>query len=176
MRKKILSVCQSPPYEKNDRYEFEKIGELVDYMVVMAYDEHTKGSEPGPVASINFVEESMKLCTEKMDKERIICALPFYVRVWETDKNGEVTLKAYGAKTFEEKKEELELTDFHWDFDAGCNYAFVEKNGIKREVWLEDLDSIKYKMLKVKNFDPAGVAFWKLGMEMDGFIEALVLK
>ncbi len=41
-------------------YDYKALGELCDWVMVMAYDEHYYGSEPGPVAGSAFTENSLR--------------------------------------------------------------------------------------------------------------------
>ena len=46
-------------------YDYSALAEYADHLLIMAYDEHYEGSEAGPVASINFVENSIKYALSK---------------------------------------------------------------------------------------------------------------
>ncbi|MDO5563617.1 MAG: glycosyl hydrolase family 18 protein [Eubacteriales bacterium] len=173
---KYISVCQSIPSEQNDRYHFSDVAKVVDYMVLMLYDEHTSnGGSSGPVSSLNFVKRGIELSLSQMDNDRLVIALPFYTRVWTTDSNGKISAKSMGAKAFDEQKELLELDEYTWDSIEAYNYASKTKNGTKTEVWVEDIKSLNAKMKEVENANVAGTAAWKLGMEMDGFFSLIDL-
>lgn len=172
---KFLSVCQSIPYDKNDRYCFTDVGKIIDYMVIMAYDEHTKGSEAGPVASIGFIKDAVRLSTSKMDDNRIIYSLPFYTRIWTTDKDGKVTPKAYSAAYFDQNKETLHLDNAIWDPTQGYNYAYTTQGTDLLEVWIEDEKSLLEKMKVIEKANAAGTGAWKLGMELNGFYKIIDL-
>lgn len=58
----VLSVDSYVPTEYSSHYDIEEQGVVVDYVVIMAYDEHYRGSsESGPVASIGFLEDASTL-------------------------------------------------------------------------------------------------------------------
>lgn len=54
-------------------YDRKALGEYVDYLVLMAYDEHGRLSKTaGSVASLNWVENGVKDLTEQVPSEKII--------------------------------------------------------------------------------------------------------
>ncbi len=62
----IVSVDNYSPASYNAYYDLEEKGRIVDYVVLMAYDEHYNGSEEsGSVSSLPFVKEGVKKCAGK---------------------------------------------------------------------------------------------------------------
>lgn len=52
-RNLVLSVDNPVPEDFTSHYDREEQGEVVDYVIIMGYDEHYVGSEePGSVASL----------------------------------------------------------------------------------------------------------------------------
>ena len=76
-------------------YEREKLAETVDYLMVMAYDEHWGTSEEaGSVASFPWVETNLQKLLEVVPNEKLILGVPLYTRLWEVKETGEVSSKA----------------------------------------------------------------------------------
>ena len=48
----------------------------------MTYEEHYEGGISGPVASIGFVENSIRYALEKTSADKIVLGIPFFGRVW----------------------------------------------------------------------------------------------
>ena len=60
-------------------YEREKLAETVDYLMVMAYDEHWGTSEEaGSVASFPWVETNLQKLLEVVPNEKLILGVPLY--------------------------------------------------------------------------------------------------
>ena len=51
-------------------YDYKELGKYADYLFIMAYDEHYDGGSPGPVASIKFVEDSIKYALRNVPSEK----------------------------------------------------------------------------------------------------------
>lgn len=63
-------------------YDYSALSKYADYLMIMAYDEHYQGSPAGPVAGMEFVEESIKYALKHVPKEKIVLGVPFFGRVW----------------------------------------------------------------------------------------------
>ena len=56
---------------------------FADYIVIMGYDEHYKGSDAGSVSSIPWVTEGVESTLKEVPADQIILGMPFYTRIWE---------------------------------------------------------------------------------------------
>ena len=160
-----LSVDTYVPQPYNTSYDREAFAEVCDYVVTMAYDEHTSGSEEaGSVSSISWVQQALSDIDTVVPAEKTVIAIPFYTRVWTTDKNGGITSSAMGMSEAENYVSEHSMLR-SWDDKLKQNYAVLESSGEKTEIWLEDGESISAKMEEIISANAAGVAEWKLGLQ-----------
>lgn len=150
-------------------YDRKELGKIVDYLVLMAYDEHWAGSpESGSVASIGWVERGIKTLLEDVPPEKVILGLPFYTREWEEtpgpDGTPVVKSKALSMAQAREtlKKNKARMS---WDEASGQNFAYYTKGDSVYKIWLEDEMSIKLKTSLVRKYDLAGAAAWRKGFE-----------
>ena len=144
------------------------IGDVADYIVFMAYDEYgVSSSKPGTTAGYDWVKLSLNkfLQTEEIESNKIILAVPFYTRVWTTDGSGKVTSDTVSMKNI--NKVIPEGTERKWDEDLKQNYAEYTKGGNKKQIWIEDIESLKAKLSLIKENNLAGVGSWQKGMETD---------
>ena len=139
---------------------------FVDYMIVMAYDEHFAGSEEaGSVSSLPFVQQAVEEMTRVMPADQVICGIPFYTRVW-TEKFGQsaITSEVLGMDGAKNYAKENQMTET-WDASLGQNVATVETSDARYTIWMEDEQSMEEKLKVIQSADLAGVAEWKLGFE-----------
>lgn len=144
------------------------IGKVADYIVFMAYDEYgVSSTKPGTTAGYDWVKLSLNkfLKTEEINSEKIILAIPFYTRVWTTNNNGKTTSKTIAMKDIE--KVIPEGTEKKWNEDLQQNYVEYTTNDGKKQIWIEDIKSLRQKIALVKENDLAGVGSWQKGMESD---------
>lgn len=163
-RNVVLSVDNYVPTEYTAHYNRKEQGLVADYVIIMGYDEYYAGcGEAGPNASINYVENGIIKTKESVPAEKIINAVPFYTRVWESGSDGlsSSTLTMANQNTWV-KNSGVEPV---W-LDEYCqNYVEYEKDGKTIQCWLEDVNSIKVKLQVMNAQQIAGVAAWKLGLE-----------
>ncbi len=163
----VLSVDNYIPAPYNTHYDREEQGKIVDYVIVMAYDEFYAGSEvAGPVASISFVTDAVYNTLKLVPKDKTIIAIPFYTRLWKEAEDGVVSSQSFAmtpaAQLLKDNGVEAE-----WDDTYGCYYAEYKKDGATYKMWLEEEKSIEAKMKVIYEADVAGVAAWKLGLEKE---------
>ncbi len=171
--KLVLSVDNPVPEGFTVHYDRAAQGKVVDYVIVMGYDEHYQGSEEaGPVASLSWTEEGIKNTLSEVPAEKVINAIPFYTRIWKTSA-GIVTSEAVGMDTAREfvKKNKVET---YWNEDYQQNYGEYQDGNDLYQVWLEDAQSIAARMKLIRKYKLAGVAEWKLGFESADVWDAIV--
>lgn len=161
---KVLSVDNYVPRDFNDYYDRKEQGIVADYVIVMGYDEHYAGSkEAGSVASIDYVEDGIAQTVKEVPAEKVINAIPFYTRIWETTGDG-ISSQAVDMATAELFISNHGITA-EWDETTCQNYGEYTSGDSRYQVWLEDADSIKVKLNVMENYGIGGVAEWRLGFE-----------
>lgn len=161
---KVLSVDNYVPRDFNDYYDRKEQGIVADYVIVMGYDEHYAGSkEAGSVASIDYVEDGIAQTVKEVPSEKVINAIPFYTRIWETTGDG-ISSQAVDMVTAEQFISNHGITA-EWDETTCQNYGEYTSGDSRYQVWLEDADSIKVKLNVMENYGIGGVAEWRLGFE-----------
>lgn len=162
----VVSVDTPVPQAYTMYYQRGEQARFVDYMIVMAYDEHFAGSEKaGSVSSLPFVQQAVEEMTRVMPADQVICGIPFYTRVW-TEKFGQsaITSEVLGMDGAKNYAKENQMTET-WDASLGQNVATVETSDARYTIWMEDEQSMEEKLKVIQSADLAGVAEWKLGFE-----------
>ncbi len=159
-------------------YDYAALAKYADHLMIMAYDEHYEGGEAGPVASIDFVEKSVKYALSKTTPEKIVLGVPFYGRVWSTD-GGNISGKGVSTKVLQQiisecdatvtydnntqsLKAEFTVTAQTRSFTVGVNT--VLKPG-KYVAWFENDQSYQAKLSLVDKYNLKGAGAWSLGQE-----------
>ena len=159
----VVSVDNPVPEDFTSHYDRREQGLVVDYVVIMGYDEHYVGSDAGSVASLPWVEQGVQDTLTEVPAERTILAIPFYTRLWKTT-GGAVTSEAIGMDEAQNVLAE-NGAEAVWDGSVSQNYATYEKDGSTYQIWIEDAQSIAEKVKLIPKYNLAGVAQWKLGFE-----------
>jgi len=182
----VLSVDNYVPSASTYHYHRKEQGKIVDYVIIMGYDEHYAGSpESGSVASIGWVEEGIVNTLKSIQAEKVINAMPFYTRIWKQTPESEATDKSSGvlvedpeskygrylltseavSMAYAEQQLKKNGVTPKWQEKTGQYYGEYEKSGCTYQIWLEEEDSIAKKMELFKKYDLAGVAGWKLSLQ-----------
>lgn len=172
----VLSIDNyAPGY--TDHYDREEQGIVADYVITMAYDEHTSGSgESGSVSSIGYFKDAITNTLKEVPAEKTIIGIPFYTRLWKETMDGEqvkITSEAYGMTSGANVLADHGVTPA-WDDTTGQNYGEFEADGALYRMWLEDAASIELKMKAVDDSKAAGVAGWKLGLESANIWDVII--
>lgn len=160
----VLSINNYVPVSYREYYNYEEQGEVADYVVIMAYDEHYSGSEEaGSVSSIGFVNDAVSKITGMVSEERVIMALPFYTRLWKLSNEG-LTSAAYSMSGAQSILDDRGVKP-SWDTATGQYYAEYQEGGATFQIWLEEEKSIEEKLKAVTQGGVHNVSFWRLGFE-----------
>jgi len=157
----VVSVDMYVPSGWTRHYNRSEVGKVVDYIMIMGYDEHWSTSpKSGSVASIGWVEEGIKNTLKEVPNEKVILGIPYYTRLWaeeEVDGEIKVSSKAYGMSRGEKFLKDAGV-ETKWLEDVGQYYGEYSRGNIVYKIWLEEEKSIEEKVKLVKKYDLAGVA------------------
>ena len=174
--KLILSTDNYVPFQFNNHYRLDTQGKVVDYVIIMGYDEHWHGSgDPGSVASIGYVSNGLDKTLEQVPAEKIVNALPFYTILWKTE-GTQVTdqyITLSNMKSFVSRLSQPPV----WDEDTCQNYAEWQNGNARYQIWIEE--SIKVKLNVMSSKGIGGVAVWRIGYgtpEAWALVSAFALK
>lgn len=152
-------------------YDRPALAKVVDYMMLMAYDEYWATSpKSGSVSSLPWTERSVTtlLTTDKVPPSKLVLGVPLYTRQWtEETKNGKLTAT---SKTLTMSQAQAIIKDKKlmptFLPETGQNYVEYKDGDKLIRIWLEDEVSIKARMDLVAKYDLAGVATWRRGFEL----------
>lgn len=159
----VLSTDNYKPEAYNRCYNLKEQSRFVDYVIVMAYDEHYAGTDAGSVASLPFVKEAVEDTVQLVGKEHVIAGIPFYTRIWTTT-DGNTTSRAVGMQAAVDQLNSDGQVAL-WNDDCGQYVASYTVGNSTRQIWFEEEKSIEAKMQIIQENNVAGVAGWKLGLE-----------
>ncbi len=150
-------------------YDLKKLGEIGDFVTVMAYNQHGGATTPGPTASILWVEASIKTALQFIPAEKISLGIPAYSTYWFTgtdDVTGRVAVNSVGISY--EKMNAL-LQKYHvtlqWDEKRQLNATVFEHNWLSEYIFAEDALSFKAKYELAKKYQLRGISVFDLGTE-----------
>ncbi|MDR7855554.1 glycosyl hydrolase family 18 protein [Tissierella sp.] len=147
-------------------FDYLRLAEYADYLMIMSYDEHYETGDPGPVASIGFVEQSIKYALRYAPPSKIVLGLPFFGRYWKDDGSikgkgtslvriEELIKKYSGTVTFDNQlkspKANINITGYEKDIPQG-----------RYTLWFENQESILNKLRLIEKYNLKGAGSWSL--------------
>ncbi len=150
-------------------YDHKKLGEIADYLTVMAYDENT--ALAGSTASLPWVQSGLERMIEDVPSEKLLLGIPLYTRLWKvaTDAEGkEETTRQTFTMDQAEKWMAENKTGIIEDPQSGQHYVEITADSVKYRMWLEDAYSIEKRVELMKKYRLAGLAVWRRGLEKEG--------
>ncbi len=164
----VLSVDNYVPSAWTEHYYRAEQGVVADYVVVMAYDEHYSGSDAGSTSSLEFVRQGVEDTLAEVPAEKLICALPFYTRLW-TETGGVLTSETVAMNDVDRVLAAHPEATETWLPEQAQTYVYEEtEGGVTYQMWVEDETSLQEKLDILSSYGLAGIGGWKLGMETDG--------
>jgi cellulose synthase/poly-beta-1,6-N-acetylglucosamine synthase-like glycosyltransferase/peptidoglycan/xylan/chitin deacetylase (PgdA/CDA1 family)/spore germination protein YaaH len=142
-----------------------------DYLVLMAYDEHSEDGEAGPIASAGFVRARLQRFARLVPPGKLVLGVGVYGYDWqdgakEADAitNSDAVALAAGYRDNEKPQDVI-------DFDPKAlqpTFDYADDDGHHHEVWFLDATSVANTMAIAKAYPLRGAAIWALGEEDPG--------
>jgi peptidoglycan-N-acetylglucosamine deacetylase len=154
-----MKLVVSAPLDNPD-WDYHGLGQVADYVLLMAYDEHYSGSKPGPIASQGWYVRAISARMHELDPKKTIIAIGNYGYDWSKPSQGDDV-------TFQEAMLGALDSEALIGFDpASLNpfYAYAV-DGVPHRVWFLDAVTAYNQIRAADAFRPAGYALWRLGSE-----------
>lgn len=171
----VTMISNSAYYSRG--YDRASLAEIVDYVALMAYDEHWAASPvAGSVSSLPWVERGLRRVLKEVPPEQLLLGVPFYTRLWEIkekeDGEQEVSSRALSMEGIEQILKDREV-ETEWDDKTKQYFASYEEDGKTYQVWLENEASMEKRIELVNEYGLAGVAAWRRGFERSEIWEVI---
>lgn len=158
---KGLIVVQAVPFD-DPSWNYKDYAAANDYLILMAYDQHWSGSDPGSVAAQDWYERNLVSRMHDLQPAKTIIALGNYGYDWTEGK------KEAQEVTFQEAVISARDSEAKIIFDPTShtpNFEYDDESESHHSVWFLDAVTAYNQMRAASGFKPAGFAIWRLGSE-----------
>jgi len=152
-------IAQAAPFDDDD-WPYQVYANIVDYTILMAYDETDESGAPGAIAGQNWYERILDKRMRQLPADSTIVAIGSYAYDWV--KGGAGSVNSFeGAMTVARDNGATVL------FDPATNnphFSYNDDDGT-HQVWFLDGVTAFNQIHAADPYRPAGYALWKLGFE-----------
>ncbi|PZR32742.1 glycosyltransferase [Caulobacter segnis] len=161
-------VWVTAPFDEQG-WPLKRLEQASDTLVLMAYDQHYAGGDPGPNAGQDWYQAELAKRFASLDPTRTVLALAAYGYDWTLNKDGS---RASGAPaTFHEAMRNAQDAGATIRMDPDVlnpTYDYTDDNGDNHVVWFMDAVTLFNQVKVTDPWRPRGYALWRMGMEDPG--------
>lgn len=142
----------------SDAFDYPFVNLVADRVIVMAYDEHHRSGEAGPIASLPWCRKIYDYSLATIDPNKLVMGIPLYGRSWQMES---VARSYQNPEVWTDLR--VHQADLQSDADIGGTYSYT--TNVTVEVHFETLPSLDAKMKLYGSKPIRGIAFWRIGQE-----------
>lgn len=153
-------IVLSVPFD-DPSWDYAGYADIVDFVVLMAYDEHWAGKTPGSIAGQQWFEDTLAKRMKDLDPDQTIVAIGSYGYDWSHGNNAE-------ALTFQDAMDRASDAQVDITFDPDTqnpHFSYDEDDGSTHQVWFLDGVTAYNEIHAADDYKPYGYALWRLGSE-----------
>jgi cellulose synthase/poly-beta-1,6-N-acetylglucosamine synthase-like glycosyltransferase/peptidoglycan/xylan/chitin deacetylase (PgdA/CDA1 family)/spore germination protein YaaH len=153
-------IVLSVPFD-DPSWDYAGYADIVDFELLMAYDQHWAGKDPGSIAAEDWFEKTLDERMKVLDPDQTIVAIGSYGYDWSHGQNAE-------ALTFQDTMDRASDAQADIQFDPDTqnpHFSYSEDDGSKHQVWFLDGSTAFNEMHAADDYKPYGYALWRLGSE-----------
>lgn len=150
-----------------DGSRLTEFSNLCDFVVLMAYDEHYEGGDPGPISSIGWYYTQLNRALKYVPNEKLVVGLGNYAYDWvEGDSTESISYQEALLRAQDNHPDEHpeQVVDFD-SYALNTTFEYTDEKNRQHEVWALDAVSAYDQWLLAKRRDVRGAAVWMLGTE-----------
>ena len=155
-----LEVSESIPLE-DDAFDGRALAQSTDYMILMAYDEHWAGGDPGPVTSQKWFNDSLRRRLAQAPASKYVVGIGNYGYDWTSKGDGEDI-------TFQDATQIAKSANARITFDSPSlnpTFDYRDDNDALHHVWYLDAVTAFNQMVESQKYGVRGFALWRMGSE-----------
>lgn len=166
-KKLLVAVFPYVDWEEPTKevYDYQRLGEICDGIIVMTYDQHRPKDAPGPVASRDWVKANLKYFLTQIDASKLWLGIAGYGYHWQGGKQRATALPAWYCRQKASQKGYVDT----YNLAMGNDYLEYNESGNFHQLWWESSRGMKEKLQLAAENRLAGVALWRLGYEEEEF-------
>lgn len=179
---RILSVAVTPrfsdsfpdnrdvPYRTGEwgaPFDYRALGAAADFVVLMAYDQHTSATPPGPVAGYGWVRAALEYAITRIPPTKLVLGIPLYGREWVETPIGRIS-RSMNYQTLTPLLERPDIVE-QWNELWRAPWVEYREEPDTHTVWFENRRSIEEKLGLVRQYRLRGIAAWRVGLEHPDF-------
>src|SRR5690554_4452881 len=168
----LMSVALAPKtsgeqtgqwYEAHD---YERIGNIADFVVLMTYEWGYSGGPPRAVSPIDEVRKVVDYAVTVIPPEKIMLGQNLYGYDWTLPyvPGGDFAL-AISPKAATQLAKDFQVPIQYSEKNQAPFFEYTDNEGREHIVWFEDARSIQKKFDLIKEYGLRGISYWKLGLE-----------
>ena len=154
-------IAQAAPFD-DDQWPYKAYAGIVDYTILMAYDEADDTGSPGAIAGEDWYERILDKRMRDLPADSTIIGIGNYGYDWTEGESNATT------REFSEAMVAARDSGAQIQFDDTSNnphFTFNDGAGTKHQLWFLDAVTAYNQMHAADPFQPAGYALWRLGTE-----------
>lgn len=161
-QKGLLLTLDVLPF--NRELDASRLTEYVDYFFLMAYDEYSVTSDPGPISSQKWIEAAVDNFADKVPDNKIVLGMGAYGYEWCQDDQQNMILSYQDAIS----KASGTGAAIKFDNDTyNLNYAFSDNDTLLHQVYFTDA-ATQFNIMRFGcEYGLAGFSIWRMGSEDD---------
>lgn len=160
-KQSLTVTLDLPPKDGTDTpFDYKALAAAADQIVLMAYDEHYEGGDPGPIASGKFIQDS--IASVDVPRNKLTVSLGNYGYDWIDNSTQAATEVTYADILSMAADGKLKI---YWNKESGNPYTRYREGNEDHTLWFLD-GATFYNQLKIStNNGVTGLAIWRLGSE-----------
>jgi cellulose synthase/poly-beta-1,6-N-acetylglucosamine synthase-like glycosyltransferase/spore germination protein YaaH/peptidoglycan/xylan/chitin deacetylase (PgdA/CDA1 family) len=160
LHEKGLLVTQDVVPFNND-YNYEQLARYNDYIFLMAYDQFSENTAPGPIAHQQWIEAAVDRIARKIPSNKLVLSLAAYGYDWPQHQPATTITYQQALTTARESEGKIDFDNDSYNL----HYSYYDDNDKPHEVYFMDAATTFNSLRFATEYGLAGTALWRLGSE-----------
>lgn len=153
-------------------YDLKALGQALDLVCLMTYDQHTRWTTPGPVAGMPWVMDNLQYALKQVPKEKLSLGIALYGYHWfagdpvgeDGKEKSNISAQYIDADESFPLAKQFNAT-MQWDSVEHESWFYFYRDQMREWVFLPDARAFRDRYDVVRQYGLEGFCAWVLGAE-----------